>query len=136
MDGGRARIPPLRPGQGGGKTQTLQVAETNEDKSRLLCTTFFPDIKSEDVSQVDDSYLMPKFAFTPITDNQIYRVIKRLGPYKAPGPDGIPNAMLIQNADLIVPHLGPLYWATFKLGVYPDSWRDPMMGHAQEAGKI
>src|SRR5882724_10152602 len=105
MDGGRARISPLRSGQEGGKMQTPQVAETNEDKSRLLCTTFFPDIEREDMSQADNSYPTPKFAFTPITDDQIYRVIKRLGPYKAPGLDGIPNTMLIQNADLIVPYL-------------------------------
>jgi len=102
--------------------QTPQVVEMNEDKSRLLRTTFFPDIEREDTSQADESYPTPKFTFTPITDDQIYRMIKRLGPYKAPGPDGIPNAMLIRNADLIVLYLGPLYWATFKLGIYPDNW--------------
>ena len=124
MDGGRARISPLRSGQEGGEMQTPQVAETNEDKSRLLCTTFFPDIEREDVSQADESYPTPKFTFTPITDDQIYRMINRLGPYKALGPDGIPNAMLIRNADLIVLYLGPLYQATFKLGIYPDNWRE------------
>jgi len=123
-DGGRARITPLRSGQEGGDMQTPQVPEMNEDKSRLLCTTFFPDIEREDMSQADESYPTPKFTFTPITDDQIYRMINRLGPYKALGPDGIPNAMLIRNADLIVLYLGPLYQATFKLGIYPDNWRE------------
>jgi len=33
------------------------VAEMNEDKGRLLHTTFFPDLEREDASQVDDSYV-------------------------------------------------------------------------------
>ena len=41
-DGGRDRIPPLRPGQEGGNIDIPWVAETNEHKGRLLCTTFFP----------------------------------------------------------------------------------------------
>jgi len=62
-------------------------------------------------------------------------MIKRLGPYKAPGPDGIPNAMLIWNADLIVPYLGPLYRVTFKLGIYPDNWRESTMVVLRKPGK-
>jgi len=78
---------------------------------------------------------MPKFAFTPITDDQTHRVINKLGPYKAPGPDGIPNTLLVQCTDLIIPYLGPLYWATFKLGVYPNSWRDSMTVMLRKPGK-
>jgi len=115
--------------------QTPQIVEMNEDKSRLLHTTFFPDIEREDTSQADESYPTPKFAFTPITDNQIYRMIKRLRQYKAPGPDGIPNAMLIWNVDLIVLYLGPLYRATFKLGIYPNNWRESTTVVLRKPGK-
>jgi len=134
-DRGRARIPPLRPSQEGDEMQTHQVAESNEEKGRLLCKTFFPNIEREEVNQVDDSYPIPKFAFTPLTDDQIYRVINRLGLYKAPGLDGIPNAMLIQCTDLIIPYLRPLYQVIFKLGVYPNSWKGSMMVILKKPGK-
>src|SRR5882724_12518771 len=55
---------------------------------------------------------------------QIHRVICQLGPQKAPGPDGITNIVFIKCADLLVPHLGPIYHATFELRVYPAQWRD------------
>ena len=44
--------------------------------------------------QLAANYPTPKFKFRPITDTEIQNVIMKLGPYKAPGPDGIPNVML------------------------------------------
>ena len=52
-------------------------------------------------------------------------MISKLGAYKGPRPDGIPKiVILIQCADIILPHLGPLYQASVKLGAYPKCWRD------------
>jgi len=111
------------------------VAETNEDKSRILCATFFPELERDDTSHVHVIYLAPKFKFFPITNKQIHRAIARLGPFKVPGPDGIPNVMLIKCTDLLVPHLGPLYQATFKLDIYPISWRDSVTIVLRKPGK-
>ena len=111
------------------------MAETNEDKSSLLCTNFFPELKRDDTSHADADYLAPKFKFHPVTNKQIHRAIARLGPFKAPGPDGIPNVLLIRCADLLVPHLGPLYRATFKLDAYPASWRDSVTVVLRKPGK-
>ena len=124
MDSGRARIPLLKGRLTNGVVGTMGMAEMNEDKSKMLCATYFLELKREDDSHTDAVYLAPKFKFCQITDEQIHREIASLGPFKAPRSDGIPNVMLIRCADLFVPHLGPLYWATFKLGVYPTSWRD------------
>ncbi|KAF8597946.1 hypothetical protein BDV93DRAFT_426352, partial [Ceratobasidium sp. AG-I] len=46
-----------------------------------------------------------------------------LAMHKTPGPDGIPNSMFKQCKDLLIPHLLPLYRATFRLKHYPDAWK-------------
>ncbi|KAF8580749.1 hypothetical protein K439DRAFT_1264349, partial [Ramaria rubella] len=68
-------------------------------------------------------YPPPALEFHPVTDTQIERAIKRLSPFKAPGPNGIPNSVLIQCSDLIIPFLGPIFRSTFKLTTYPSSWK-------------
>ena len=111
------------------------MADTNEDKSSLLCTTLFPELKRVDTNHADTVYPAPKFKFCPVTIEQIHRVIARLGPFKAPGPDSIPNVLLIRCTDLLVHHLGPLYQVTFKLDAYPTSWRNSVMIVLRKPGK-
>jgi len=118
-DRGRARIPPLKGSLTGGVEVNGSVAKTNEDKSKLLCATFFPELKREDDCYADNAYPAPRFKFHQISDEQIHWAIARLGPFKAPGPDRIPNVFLIKCTDLLIPHLGPLYQETFRLSVYP-----------------
>jgi len=134
-DGGWARIPPLRGSQTSVGADEERLVESNEDKSRVLCATFFPELERDDTSHADIIYLAPKFKFSLITDEQIHRAIAKLGLFKVPGPDGIPNIMLIKCADLLIPHLGPLYWTTFKLGVYPAGWRDSVTVVLRKPGK-
>ena len=62
-------------------------------------------------------------------------MIARIGPFKSPRLDGIPKIMLIRCADLLIPHIGPLYWATFELNVYPASWRDSVTIVLRKLGK-
>jgi len=101
----------------------------------VLYATFFPELKSDDMSHTDVIYPAPKFKFSPITNEQIHRAITKLGPFKVPGLDGIPNIVLIRCADLLVPHPGPLYRVTFKLSVYPTRWRDSVMVVLRKPGK-
>ena len=103
------------------------AAKSNEDKCKLLQATFFHELERDDTSHTDVVYPALKFKFHWMTNEQIRRAIARLGPFKAPRPDGIPNIMLIRCTDLLIPHLGPLYQVTFKLNVYPASWRDSVM---------
>jgi len=101
---------------------SIQAVETNKEKSCLFKMTFFPGIPTPGPTQTANAYPAPKFKFSPVNDAQIHRAISKLGPYKTPRPDGIPNIMLTKCMDLVVPHLGPLYHATFKLGIYPEQW--------------
>ena len=68
MDGGQARIPPLRGGQTSDGADGERLAESNEDKSRVLHATFFPELERDDMSHTDVVYPAPKFKFSPITD--------------------------------------------------------------------
>src|SRR5882724_1959725 len=101
-----------------------QVAETNQEKSHLLGATFFPKLThiESEVSQSD--YPIPRFNFSLVTNNQIHQAISKLGPYKAPRLDRIPNAILMQCAGLLMPHLGHIDHSTFKLGIFPNWWKD------------
>src|SRR5882724_3818865 len=122
-----------RENSGGADMET--AAESNEDKCKMLWATFFPKLKRDNTSHADIIYPTPKFKFNQINNKQIHRVITRLRPFKAPRLDGIPNIMLIRCVDLLVPHLGPLYWVTFKLNVYPTSWRDSVTIMLRKPGK-
>jgi hypothetical protein len=49
-----------------------------------------------------------------LTRDQISRHLAKLKPYKAPGPDGIPNIVLTKCADLCLDRLYNIYNAMIK----------------------
>ena len=121
-DGGKTRIPTL----------TLHLSEpdwpatvatTNEEKSMMLATLMFP-ARPESVTLQEESYDEPLPNPQIITESQIRRHISRLSPYKAPGPDGIPNIVLKKCAKLILPYLLQIFRAVLSLNIYPDQWRE------------
>ena len=69
-------------------------------------------------------YPMLAFKFKPVTNKQVRRAITKLSLLKAPGPNSIPNIVLKQCIDVLLPYIGPLFRATFMLGVYPCEWKD------------
>ena len=125
-DGRKACIPSLKTIHMEVATSMTQLAVTNKDKADLLWVIFFPELTAGGPSQPPPEYPTPKFKYILIMNEQIYYAISKLGPYKVPGPDMIQNVVLIQCTDLIIPHLGPLYRATFILGVYLDCWRESL----------
>jgi len=95
LDGGQTQIPTLKAGQADLGSGVAQTAEMNEDKSNLLRATFFPDLVGDDMSQLMADYPTPRFKYSTIMDEQVTWQISKLGPYKAPGPDGILNIVLM-----------------------------------------
>ena len=59
-----------------------------------------------------------------ITRDQIKRALARLKPYKAPGPDGIPNIVLIRCADVLTDRLWYIYTAMWDRNMYYDPWKE------------
>src|SRR5882724_3168478 len=103
LDGGKARIPTLKVRQTGLGSTATQVAETNQEKSHMLLATFFPKLTHSELDLLPPDHPIPKFKFRPVINDQIHRAISKLGPYKAPGLDDIPNVMLIQCAGHLMP---------------------------------
>lgn len=65
-DGGRTRVPPLRPTTVKGAAEP--VVTGNDGKSRILYDTFFPPAGAPPVLPEGHQYPVPKFTLSPITD--------------------------------------------------------------------
>jgi ribonuclease HI len=117
-DGGKSRIPVLKLTQSGQEN----IATTNEEKSKMLASSFFP-AKPPNKSPTHFAYPKPICELTPISRDQIKRQLARLKPYKAPGPNGIPNIVLSKCADTIVNRLFYIFKAILDLGIYYEPWK-------------
>ena len=58
-----------------------------------------------------------------------------LSPYKAPGPDKIPNVMLIKCCDTIIDHLFYIYRAVFEHDIYHSRWLESSTLVLRKIGK-
>ena len=104
-DGGNTRIPMLKT-QENGQSKEL---DNNKEKSKALYETFFPRPPDNPSADLPTDYPDPACDFIPITDNQVHRAIRRLAPFKAPGPNSICNIVFIRCADQLVPWMGNLF---------------------------
>ena len=119
-DGGSTRIPKLKQ-QLNGQERT---ANSNQDKSELLANTFFPKKPAnEEENRAQQEYPPPICEANKISQDQIRRQLKRLKPFKAPGPDGIPNIVLTRCADLIVDRLWYIFNAILEKEIYYAPWK-------------
>ena len=119
-DGGKTRIPTLR-GKDQEGHETLAV--TNEEKSALLARTLFPDPPATSSVPPDFEYPDPAEEWTDITKEQLALAIDKLSPLKAPGPDGVANAVF-QKCRTLSEYLLPLFNASVSLRTYFDPWRE------------
>jgi len=87
-DGGKTRVPSLTiSNPDGSKSEAI----TNQEKSQILATSFFPPPLVTDSIPQDTIYPDPVACMPHITTDQIEWAISNLSGYKAPGPDGICN---------------------------------------------
>ena len=101
-DGGCPRIPTLRFKDNRGIDVTIN---NNEDKAKVFAKTFFPP--PPELQEDYEHYEYPEPLPDPpkVTPEQVRRHIARLSPYKAYGPDGIPNIVLQKCTDIILDRL-------------------------------
>ncbi|QRV81841.1 RNA-directed DNA polymerase from mobile element jockey [Ceratobasidium sp. AG-Ba] len=130
-DGGATRIPTLIVDEPNGEKRKC---ETNGEKKGAFFGKFFPSPAECEVPDNGD-YVDDVEQFRRVTGAQLRRIIAKLEPYKAPGPDGIPNCVFINCADVLVPLLIPLYQATFTLKYYPQAWRESITVVLRKPGK-
>jgi hypothetical protein len=101
-DGGSPRIPTLKV-----KNANSTEVEVNDNKEKTthFAKSFFPPPLAN--SSIPHDYIYPQPLPNPpkITMDQIKCQVQRLAPYKAPGPDGIPNIVILKCFDLISEYL-------------------------------
>ena len=134
-DGGKERVPTL---QYENEQGDIQEASAHSDKSHLLFHQFFVPAPQDESSlniPENPTYPDPAFEFSNITDDEIYQAIGKLAPFKAPGPNGIPNAVFIHAAEHLVPFMGPIYRATFNHDFYPEQWQQSRTVVLRKPGK-
>ena len=118
-DGGKARIPILNVPTERGEL----AAKTNNKKSAALAKCFFPPKLSEAAEQMRLRYPKQCQGNVGITAKQISSQIGRLRPFKAPGPDGIPNVVLMKCADTLINRLCPIYTAIYESNLMYKPWK-------------
>jgi hypothetical protein len=108
-DGGKAKILKLKH-----KVREEETtASTNEEKSTVLAKSFFPT-KPQEEPQPTEKFPKACKGAGRITREQIQTQLKSIKPYKAPGPNGIPNIAISKCADLIVDRLFYIFKAMFE----------------------
>ena len=119
-DGGRSRIAALEGPQAGKRTVT-----DNGEKGKLFYKAFF--IEPADPKQLrippSPAKTSSAFEYTPITTAQVHRAIQRLAPYKAPGPNGVPNVVYTKNREVLAPILADIFRASMRYAYWPTAWR-------------
>ncbi|KAG5736093.1 hypothetical protein E4T56_gene6291 [Termitomyces sp. T112] len=123
------RVPSLKTSVDG----TPSMATTNAAKAEALAESFFPPPPSPSVPL--SAYLRPLPASPGLSRDCILVAIGNLLPFKAPGPDRIPNIVLKQCADALVNHLFFIFAAVFKLRVYRPSWLESTTLVLRKPGK-
>ena len=118
----KARIPTLQvkdPRTG----RVTHKAIDNASKGQLLHEIFFPLPNPETPSVPQNHpYSPPKWVFSNITNDQILATINKLKPYKASKSNSVPNSIFTHAREVVTPHLGPLFHATYSLKYYPQEW--------------
>ena len=112
-DGGRAKILKLKY-KVGNKELT---ASTNEEKSRALTNCFFPTKLQDQGRNSEVKYPKVCKGVGKITRKKIHEQLRKAKPFKAPGPDGIPNIVLSNSTDLITDRLFYIYEAMLESGL-------------------
>ena len=130
--GARTRVPTLHTKSLDGETQ---VARSNEEKARVIAESFFPPPPATTSVPRGFKYPNPVPYKAKFTKDQIRRTIDKLSPYKAPGPDGIPNAVFKQCADILHNHLYHIYNATLQNDYYFPAWLESLTAVIRKPGR-
>jgi ribonuclease HI len=121
-DGGAPRIPTIKVNDHEGRA--LEVND-NEDKAKIFAKVFFPPPPEQPVEEDEVEEYPDPLPDPPLPDKrQVETAIRRLSPYKAPGPDGIPNIVLQKCFEIIADHLVQIYRAILRLEEFFDPWRE------------
>jgi ribonuclease HI len=106
-----------------------------EEKAETLRQSFFPRPRQADLSDIN-GYEYPQPIECPeITMPEIEKAVRRAAPNKAPGTDNIPNGILHQTLDILLPHLHKLFNACLQQGYCPKHFKEAITVVLRKPGK-
>ncbi|KAJ9137654.1 Endonuclease/exonuclease/phosphatase [Pleurostoma richardsiae] len=111
------------------------LAQQPEEKADVLRQSFFPPPHQADLSDLEGHEYPTPVECPDITEAEIEKAVRRASPNKAPGTDGIPNAILHQTLDILLPSLHILFNACFRLGYCPAHFKEAVTVVLRKPGK-
>ncbi|KAJ6453773.1 hypothetical protein C8R45DRAFT_846902, partial [Mycena sanguinolenta] len=133
-DGSAASMPTLER-RVPGTRQLLARAETNEEKCEWLKEEFFPPVMEESSVPDNPVYPPPAWEWKPVSDTLLRRAAARMKPYKATFPGSVPNCIIKECTNLLLPFLGPIYRSLDELGHFPEGWSELHVAVIRKPGK-
>ena len=130
-DGSKDRIPVLKVTVDG---QEISVW-TNSEKGNALAKGFFPPKPAVSTVPPNIEYPPQCQADIRITADQLQKQLCKLKPYKAPGPDGIPNIVLTKCAEILTARLLSIFVAMFECTLMYKPWKTFTMVVLRKPGK-
>ena len=120
-DGGSPRIPTLKvKGPDGAEV----LINNNEEKAKIFTKLFFPPPPVATNNLEHYEYPDPLPDPPQIRACQIRRHIAKLSPFKAHGPDGVPNVVLQKCVDSIISRLTRIFRAIVARNLYYEPWKE------------
>ena len=122
-------------GQVDGPPDTCPEAATNEEKSQAFIHLMFPVKLPGLLAPANYRYPTPLPLTGNITKSQIHQHIDKLSPHKVMGTNDIPNVVLKECADIILPFLKQIICAMFNLCTFYGQWWEVITCVMQKPGK-
>ena len=117
----RSKVGPLRTEEDG---ESVMVVETR--KQAKVLNEFFSSVFTRsggDIPEKEKEPGAPELTKVEIGEERVKRTILRLREDSAPGPDSIPNKLLIETAKEVSRPLSILFSKSLKDGRIPEDWR-------------
>lgn len=103
-------------------------------KADLLCQSFFPTPPEPNLTDTENYEYPPSITLPCITTREIREAIMKAPAKKTPGTDRIPNSILHEVLNQILPHLEQLFNACL-IGYYPKHFRTSITAVLRKEGK-
>jgi hypothetical protein len=111
------------------------LARQAQEKAETLRQSFFPPPMRANLADIDGFEYPKPYECPEITSSEIERAIRKAAPNKMPGTDNIPNNILHQTLDLILPHLQRLFNPCLRQGYCPKHFRQSITVVLRKPGK-
>ena len=101
------------------------LVSDSKEKAEILAHQYESVFTEEDLTHIPDKGTSPfsDMSNITITVAGVAKLLSKLNPKKAVGPDGIPTRILRENADVLAPALTHIFQQSLATGEVPKDWR-------------